>query len=477
VEWPERIEVESMPMKTIDGRDELNLAEFPLCALAHRRKPNQRTLHFEDRIWDELRREMITRQLTITGSDAFGLPTALDDEVLLGLVQLTKQHGFSDRKVPFSRYQLLKLLGWRDDTKSYERLEASLNRWTGVTLYYRNAWWNKSRQSWVDEKFHVLDNVWLCHRSDLKTDFGEGTFISAFVWNDVIFRSFQAGNLKSLDFDFVKDLDSAIAKRLYRLLDKRFFHRTRWEFGLKDFAYEHIGLSRGYDASSLKRKLRPGIAELEMKGFLQPMAENQRFRKLCATEWRVIFTKAMPKLVTSDLASPPSSNDNLVTALIQRGVTRRSAQHAVQEFPADQIEQQIEVFDWLISRKDVKVSRNPPGWLMSAITDNYSPPKDFVSRVEQARRDECAAETKRQGEEREKQREAMERHREEKREQRIMDFLQSLGDDERMQLEKDALVQAPKLQRSLIQRGGSLGAAARKAVIDAYVLARLLARQ
>jgi len=46
-----------------------------------------------------------------------------------------------------------------------------------------------------------------------------------------------------------------------------------------------------------------------------------------------------------------------------------------------------------------------------------------------------------------------------------------------MQLEKDALVQAPKLQRSLIQRGGSLGAAARKAVIDAYVLARLLARQ
>jgi len=51
--------------------------------------------------------------------------------VLLGLVQLSKLHQFADRKVPFTRYQLVQLLGWRDDGKSYERLEQSLNRWTG----------------------------------------------------------------------------------------------------------------------------------------------------------------------------------------------------------------------------------------------------------------------------------------------------------------------------------------------------------
>ena len=66
--------------------------------------------------------------------------------------------------MPFTRHQLLRLLGWRSDGKSYARLEASLNRWTGVTLYYRNAWWNLARKCWVDEKFHVLDNVWLYHR-------------------------------------------------------------------------------------------------------------------------------------------------------------------------------------------------------------------------------------------------------------------------------------------------------------------------
>ena len=121
MESTERIEEDSMPSRNNDGRDELNLAEFPLCALAHRLRPDQKTLRFEDRLFDKQRGELITRQLTITGSDAYGLPTALDDEVLLGLIQLTRLRDFDDRKVPFTRHQLLGILGWRNDSKSYAR--------------------------------------------------------------------------------------------------------------------------------------------------------------------------------------------------------------------------------------------------------------------------------------------------------------------------------------------------------------------
>ena len=214
-----------MPPKSTDGRDELNLAEFPLCALAHRLKPEQKTLHFEDRVWDERRGGMITRQLTITGSDAYGLPTALDDEVLLGLIQLSRLAQFAERTVRFTRYQLLHLLGWSKESKNYERIEASLNRWTGVTLYYRNAWWNRARRCWVDEKFHILDNVRLYHREPAGLPADPEAATSVFVWNDVVFRSFQAGNLKSIDFDFFRDLKSAIAKRLYRFLAEVPFSR------------------------------------------------------------------------------------------------------------------------------------------------------------------------------------------------------------------------------------------------------------
>src|SRR6185436_664625 len=140
--------------------------------------------------------------LTITASDEHGLPTAPDDEVILGLIQLSKLQHFADRKVHFTRYQLLQLLDWRDESKSYARLETSLNRWAGVTLYYQNAWWSKDEQCWVDEKFHILDNVTLYGLDRLKRSRQAARQpmlpLSSFRWNEVIFRSFQVGNLKSI---------------------------------------------------------------------------------------------------------------------------------------------------------------------------------------------------------------------------------------------------------------------------------------
>ena len=266
-----------------EGRDEMNLAEFPLSLLADRAGPDQRSLCFEDSIWDEGRKERITRQLTVTASEQHGLPTALDDEVLLGLVQLSKQRHFEDRRVPFTRYQLVELLGWREEGRSYARLEESLLRWVGVTLHYRNAWWNRDEQSWVDETFHVLDNVTLLDRERVAHKRRQDALpLSQFTWNDMLFRSFHSGNLKALDFGFYRGLESSVTRRLYRFLDKRFFHKPRWEFDLKELAWTHVGLSRNYDTANLKRKLLPGLLELERRGFSRrPANGSAGFRRVC----------------------------------------------------------------------------------------------------------------------------------------------------------------------------------------------------
>jgi plasmid replication initiation protein len=111
------------------GRDELNLAEFPLAAISHRVPRGCKTLVFEDRIRDRGRGQTITRRLTVTASDQFGLPTALDDDVIVGLIQLTKAaNGFTSRTVAFSRNSLIRLLGWPDNGQSYGRVHESLRR-------------------------------------------------------------------------------------------------------------------------------------------------------------------------------------------------------------------------------------------------------------------------------------------------------------------------------------------------------------
>ncbi len=471
MEAAERIEESLMPQKSHDGKDELNLAEFPLCALAHRLRPEQKTLRFEDRVRDEQRGGMVTRQLTITGSDAYGLPTALDDEVLLGLIQLTRLQDFAERKVPFTRHQLLQVLGWRDDSKSYARIEASLNRWTGVTLFYNRAWWNRAKQCWMDEKFHLLDNVWLCHRDGPAPDIGlagGGAPTSAFVWNEVIFRSFQAGNLKGIDFDFFKGLRSAVAKRLYRFLDKRFHFHQRLNFDLKEFAWEHVGLSRGYDAANLKRKLRPGIAELERKGFLQPMAEAERFRKLRAGTWQVVFGAARAEVGIGGNGAEAPDSAALVTALTARGVTLSTAKAVARTLPAERIRSQLGVFDWLIARRDPKVARNPPGFLVSAIRGDYQVPSDFTNQAAARQREEAVAQQRRQAEEVKQERATARVAKAHAHERRLAEFWQSLPVEERLRREQHAVQEASPFALSLIERGGAAGAAARKCVLDDY---------
>lgn len=459
-----------MPQKNCEAKDEMNLAEFPLCALAHRLKPEVKTLRFEDRVWDKGRNDFITRQLTITGSDAYGLPTELDDEILLGLIQITRQRGFIDRKVPFTRHELIRMLDWRDDTKSYQRIEASLNRWMGVTLYYNKAWWSKERQCWLDAKFHVLDNVWLCHRNEPAPDTGlpgRGAPMSAFVWNEVIFRSFTHGNLKSIDFEFFKSLEGAVAKRLYRFLDKRFFYPGRKEFDLTELCCEHIGLSRNHDTSNLKRKLMKGIEELEQRNFLQPMSATERFRKIRAREWQVVFeraTRRVPK-IENQIHAPVGP---MAQKLIDKGVSEHVAQNLVASYPEERIKTQLECFDKMIATKGAKPPRNPAGFLVSSIKHEYkaqigliapcaskkrtgtvSMPRGCVAVRSNSRSQKISADNNEQ-------------------EKRIEQFWELLSNEERTVAESLAFSDARPIEREVMERGGPFASAARKAILDSY---------
>ena len=356
------------------GRDEMNLAEFPLATLADRVPKGCKTLVFEDVIWDGGQRQHVARRLTISASDKFGLPTALDDEVILGLVQLSKADNFTNRQVQFSRYQLVRLLGWREEGRSYVRLEESLKRWLGVTLYYENAWWDKCRKKWVDAHFHLLDNLILYHRAkrgerSAKDD--DGKPLSSFVWNEIIFRSFQAGHLKKLDWEFYHTLESAVAKRIYRFLDKKFYFGHKQRYSLAQFAREHVGLSRNYDAAHLRRRLNPAIKELEDTGYLKPLPAEERFHRVRRGEWEILFVRAAKPLRKKTGLPQPVG---LEAQLIDRGVTASSSARLVRDYPAESIEAKLRVFDQLAGRRDARISKNAAGFLVKSIQDDYQPP-------------------------------------------------------------------------------------------------------
>ena len=352
------------------GKDEMNLAEFPLSVIGKRSPGNLKTLHFEDEVWDRSLQKYVPRKLTVTGSDLLGLPNSLDDEVLLGCLQLTKEAGFGDRKVGFTRYELMDLIGWPRDGRSYERISESLDRWAGTLIISDKAFWDKQNQCWIKDSFNILDRVILSDREDTKKTKRKR---SAIIWGDFMWQSFQSGNLRSLDYRFWQSLESPISKRLYRLLDKRFYKREAITFDLHCLAFEKVGLSRNMHTGQIKEKLKPAHEELKDKGVC-----DAKYVKRARGAWDVIYedvrqTKARLDGVASNIDMPVSTLEAL---LCDRGIA--NAKELISKYDENRIRDAIENFD---DRKKHGEDIGA-GWLGKAIVhpEGFSFRKGYKSR-------------------------------------------------------------------------------------------------
>jgi Replication initiator protein A len=392
-----------VPPPSLAGRDELNLAEFPIALVADRAPRGQKTLYFEDR----------HGRLTVTGSDAYGLPTAADADVIVALLYLTKQRNdFGDVKVNFSRYELIKLLNWPYKGDSYKRLDMAFKRWGGVWLVYDKCWWDNKSKKYRSANMHIIDDVIFGEEPGEGRDGRASPPTSTFTWNRTFIESCQADNLRHLDLDTYFSLESAVSKRLYRFLGKRFYYQGDFVFDLKEIAFDRVGLSRTYEhnAGKIKEKLQPAIDELEAVGFLRPLSRDDRYNRIDRGQWTIRLTAGLlgknPRPVRQlplpptmpdlpDIAEPvdarpmPTPPSPLVTELVNRGVTGTTAADLVGRYPADVIEAKLEVFDWLTRKQDKRVARSPAGYLVKSITDDYAAPKGFEPKAARQARAEA----------------------------------------------------------------------------------------
>lgn len=425
------------------GKDEMNLAEFPITLLTDRVPKGQNVIQYQDQVFDDKTSRTITRKLTISASEGYGLPTALDDDVILAMIQLTKiVNNFTSRKVEFSRLDLIRMLDWPDSGFSYKRLATSLKRWLGVTLVYENAWWDKRHQTWTTKGFHIIDNFEI---NDSRAGNGQNDlFPSNVLWNEAVFESFEAGYLKTIDYDLYLRLQHPTSKRLYRFLSKRLYHRSDWTFDLRDLAFEHIGLSRNYDgnAGKIKEKLQPAIDELEAVGFLEPLTRDSRYQKE-GKNWKVRLAERSPALADTQqpIVSASDSPTPLVAELATRGVTATAAVEIVQRHPAASVEAKIEVFDWLLEKQDKRVAKNPAGFLVKSIEDDYAAPKGFIPKAERLRFEEDSrANERKTAEDRRRQRQQEARDQAER--QAVNDYIKQLDPASRAEFEGKALAHA-----------------------------------
>lgn len=116
--------------------------------------------------------------------------------------------------------------------------------------------------------------------------------LSSFKWSDVLYTSLVAGNIRSLDIQFILSLSLPLSARLFRYLDK---HRTagattnksKFEIELHRLCEIHLGMAKSRFASKLKERLLPALEELKARGFLLDWAFEPM--KSAPTQIKAVF--------------------------------------------------------------------------------------------------------------------------------------------------------------------------------------------
>lgn len=349
------------------GRDEMNLAEFALGLASDRNPHGVKTIERKQSIItpDGKRLE---QTWTITGSDQHGLPRAGDDDVLIALLKLASDQGLQNRVVQFSRYELMQILEWPTNGRTYKRIEASLDRLAGVRILAKNSFWDNARKSYTSLNFGLIDDYLIADQPAGASRQGQLPIPFTHVsFNDKFFQSMRVGNMKRLDMKLYNSLPSAISRRLYRYLDKRRYRSNVFDIELNTLASVNLGLDLGVRryASQIKQHLDTAHRELQERGFLG----SWTYRWSPDREvWFVQYNFCVAKLpAPAEEDEEPSANQ---LALMARGLSQKVAAK-LDRAHGERIQEKIDIFEQLKKAKSPLIARNPTGWLRKAIEDDY----------------------------------------------------------------------------------------------------------
>lgn len=293
-----------------DGRDEMNLADFPISAL-QRQQPREEDgrkldrLEFEATRYDVATRRRVSQRVTLTSTARDGLPTPADEHVILALLYVAKHDdNFSSTTVRFAPSQLFDIMGWAPNGRSYARLRDVLRRLKSLTIRYENAWWDAAGRGYEEELATGIVAAYRIARQVSGPRTASSQLLSWVTWTPQFHDSLRHGNLKRLDLEVFFRLRSPTAQRMYRFLDKRFYNTSCLVMDLMEFACGHVGLTESDNVAILKRRLAPAIAELEEIGFLAPLPLEERFQKVQAGVWRVTLQANKSR---QEIAPPPAA--------------------------------------------------------------------------------------------------------------------------------------------------------------------------
>lgn len=280
------------PSSDKDGRYDFDLAEFPL-------------FRFHKSRCTASEREPLTYSDTILGKDgeevrrewkcypgAFGFGGATTQRVFYELVQLYVEQGSRGSQIQFGTPRALLLRMWPEvrnpSREDYTRLRRDLDILRGYDFHCRNAFWDRTRQAYVDMNWRLFGDVCYfkpraksSHQEELPFGFIEASRVFQQVART---RGFFCIGFRSELFRSLKPLEQRLA--LY--LSKKFVSQAIHQRFVSDLARAlPIEAARPDNVRTALRQLAQGLLERGV-----PTLKSFRFETSRRNgEWLIIFER------------------------------------------------------------------------------------------------------------------------------------------------------------------------------------------
>jgi hypothetical protein len=239
---------------------ESNVEEWPVFQLGRSKSNSARA---EQTITGEDGSELQQR-LEVSAPGKYRLPGRFDYDVYSAVLELLELRGGmpEDGMLGFSLHELILIMGLQPSGRTYEEIRRSLRRISATVLESDNAFWSKGQQRHISDTF----NLWNVRFDSITDKNGSGSR-HEIEFGKLFRRSFEEHYLRGLNIEFFWELDSPVAKRLYRLVDLKRDGAASWRTDLFDLQRRIPIGPYGY-VSKIKEKLSAAHEELIERGFL-----------------------------------------------------------------------------------------------------------------------------------------------------------------------------------------------------------------
>jgi len=407
-------------------KSEVNLNKFPYFALSRQSSKTPTKIEYRDSITRG--DERIDFFWRVSANVEYGFPGTFDKKVFKAIEQIINRNGWSDTKqiqnpISFSLYQICKIIKIKNDGKTKKNIKESLKRMVVTAIESQGAFYQKEKkQGLYEDIFHLYNRVVF---RDEKLPDGEIAETNYLYLGDVYLESLNSFYVKKINYKYYQALKSDIARRLYEILDIKFYGLKRHCVSVdyeKLCALLPIKQQKKY--SDATRYLKPAHDELVKTNFLKAV----EWEKVSRREWQIkyfpsketmqkinkeaIEVEPEPQKLEKPKEPPqpeqaPSSQEQskqetaprqtekenpLILELSKRGITKSQVQKLITEYekkyPDSNLLDVLKCFDHKDKEGEFSTAKNKAGLLVGMIKANDCEAPGYKTKADQREREE-----------------------------------------------------------------------------------------